>query len=124
MGKLPPSALLRQQLEQQVDGVNRGQQRQQVDTPQLCGAEMSRTTARGGVRPSLAEKPIGNERGELLKQGVGAGGRKQRIHAANPTLKKRLRPHGSGSTLFLTQPVTSPYFMKTFVTPSTIVIFQ
>jgi hypothetical protein len=86
MGKLPPSALLRQQLEQQVDGVNRGQQRQQVDTPQLCGAEMSRTTARGGVRPSLAEKPIGNERGELLKQGVGAGGRKQRIHAANPTL--------------------------------------
>jgi hypothetical protein len=74
MGKLPPSALLRQQLEQQVNGVNRRQQRQQVDTPQLCGAEMSLTTTRGSVGPSLAKKPIGNKRGELLKQGVGAGG--------------------------------------------------
>ncbi len=96
MCKPSPIALLRQHLKQQVDRVNRGQQHQQMEPPQLCGTELPLATARGSVRPLFAQKTIGNKRGKLFEQGVGAGDREQRIHAQKPTLQNRLRPQESG----------------------------
>jgi hypothetical protein len=88
MGKLPPGALLRQHLEQQIEGVSGCQQRQQMDAPQLRRAEMTLPTTRVGVRPLFAEKSVGNERRELIEQRSGAGHRKQRIHGQEGYPKK------------------------------------
>ena len=99
VGKPSPSALLRQHLKQQVDRVSRGQQHQEMEPPQLGRTEMPLATAGGSVRPLFAQKPIGNKRGKLFEQGIGAGDGKQRIHAQKPTLQNRLRPLESGLTV-------------------------
>jgi len=100
MRKLSPSALLRQHLEHEVNRVSRRQEHQEVKTPQLRGAEVSPTTTGLGVRPLLAQKPVGHKGRELLEQCAGTGDRKQRIHAPQPTVKKRLRPQRSVTTVF------------------------
>ena len=98
--KPSPIALLRQHLKQQIDRMNRGQQRQEMEPPQLGRTEMSLATAGGSVRPLFMQKTVGNKRGKLFEQGVGARNREQRFHAQEPTLQNRLRPLESDSIAF------------------------
>jgi hypothetical protein len=75
-GEIPPRALLGQQLGQQVEGMHRRQQCQQVRAPELGGTELPARTAK---RPHVAEvvdEIIGNVWIEQIKQRVGAGDRK------------------------------------------------
>ena len=100
VGKPSPSALLRQHLKQQIDRMNRGQQHQQMESPQLGGAEVPVATPGGSVRPLFMQKTVGNKRGKLFEQGVGARNREQRFHAQEPALQNRLRPLESDSIAF------------------------
>jgi hypothetical protein len=98
--KPSPIALLRQHLKQQVDRVSRGQQHQEMEPPQLGRTEMSLAAAGGSVRPWFAQKTIGNKRGKLFEQGIGAGDREQRFHAQEPARQNRLRPQKSDWIVF------------------------
>jgi hypothetical protein len=61
-GKVAPSALLGQQSDQLVERMGRREHRQQVDPPQLCGAQDSmRASARAPV-PVLVDEFVGNMR--------------------------------------------------------------
>jgi hypothetical protein len=70
--KPPPTPLLGQHLEQQIDGMRRGQQHQQMQPPQLGGAEIPLSASSRPVRPLLAQKIIRDEGREFVEQGVGA----------------------------------------------------
>lgn len=63
-GELPPRALLRQQGHQQVQGMDRGEQPQQMHPIKLCGGIGPPPPARGLGRPAVIDKIVGDERGQ------------------------------------------------------------
>ena len=78
--KLAPSPLFGQQGDQLVEGMGRRQHRQQVDSPQLCGAQAPmRTPARAPV-PVLVDEVVGNIRIHQSKQSRRTRRRQCRIH--------------------------------------------
>jgi hypothetical protein len=72
-GEMAPSALLRQQLRQQVERMHGREQWQQVRAPELGGAELpARATKRPSV-PMFVDEVVGDVWIEPVEQLVGAG---------------------------------------------------
>lgn len=84
--KLSPRALLRQHFDQQVNGVNRREQGQQVNAIQLGGGVFAMPSAGGVVGPAVIDEIVGDERGEEFKQCRRARGREIGIHGHQATL--------------------------------------
>ena len=77
-----PPSLLRQHFDQQVQGVNRREQAQQVNAKELGGGMRAVPAPGGTVRPALFDEIVGDQRIEKFKQSHRAGGRKIGIHAS------------------------------------------
>jgi len=80
--ELAPSTLFGQQSDQLVERMGRRQYRQQVDSPQLCGAQGSMRPSARALVPVLVDEIVRNirihERQELRR----ASQRKGRVHGA------------------------------------------
>jgi hypothetical protein len=79
-GELPPRALLRQELDQQVHRMHWRQQAQQMNPIKLGGAVISPAPARGARGPAFVDEIVGHERVQKFEQGRRAGRRKVGIH--------------------------------------------
>ena len=80
--KLAPSPLFGQQGDQLVERVGRRQYRQQVDTPQLCGAQSSMRPSARALVPVLVDKVVRNiwiDQRQKLRR---ASQRECRVHGA------------------------------------------
>ena len=80
----PPRPLRRQHFDQQVQGMHRREQTQQVNAKELGGSVRVVPTAGAAVRPDLIDEIVGDQRIQEFKQRHGAGGRKVGIHARQP----------------------------------------
>jgi hypothetical protein len=83
-GKLSPGALLRQHLDQEIQGMNRREQTQQMHPIELRGGVLATSSARGRCGPAVIDKIVGNERSQQFEKFGGAGRRKVRVHAPQP----------------------------------------
>jgi len=90
MSKAPPRPLLGQHLDQQIEGVDGGENGQQMHAPELRGTEAAATTCAAGLREVLVDPFVGNMWRKLVEQFHRAGDRKQRIHAPSHYPKKQL----------------------------------
>lgn len=79
-GELPPCALLRQQGHQQVQGMDRGEQTQQMHPIKLRGGIGPPPPASGPGRPVVIDEIVGDERGQEFEQLGRARQRKVGIH--------------------------------------------
>jgi len=84
-GELPPRALLRQHFDQQVHGMHRREQAQQVNTQELGGGVLAMPPSRVAPRPAFVDEIVGHERIQKFEQCRRAGGRKIGIHAGQTT---------------------------------------
>jgi hypothetical protein len=84
-GELSPRALLRQHFDQQVHGMHRGEQAQQVNTIELGGGVFAMSPAGRAVRPAVVDEIVGNERSQEFEQRRRAGGWKIGIHRRQTT---------------------------------------
>ena len=75
VGKAAPVALFGQHLHQEVEGVCRRQEGQQMDPIQLGWAEASGPSAPRRTGPQLVDERIGHRRGKFPEQGGRAGQR-------------------------------------------------
>ena len=66
-GKLSPGTLLRQQFDQQVQGMHWGEQIQQVHPVKLCRAVIPPPTTGGTSWPAFIDEIIGDKRIQELK---------------------------------------------------------
>lgn len=82
-GELPPRALLRQQGHQPVQGMDRGEQTQQMHPIKLRGGIVPPPPARGPGRPAVSDEIVGDERGQEFEQRGRACHGKVGIHAAS-----------------------------------------
>jgi len=82
-GELSPVALLRQQLDQQVHRMHRGQQAQQMNPIKLCRAVISVPPTGASARPAFVEEVVGHKPIQEFEQRHRAGRRKVGIHAAS-----------------------------------------
>jgi hypothetical protein len=85
-GELSPRPLLRQHSDQQVQGMHRREQTQQVNPKELGGGVFPMPPTGAAVRPTFVDEIVGDERIQEFEQGHRAGRRKVRIHAHQPTL--------------------------------------
>lgn len=72
-GKVPPRALLWQQLGQQIERMHWRQQRQQMHAPKLGRTELPARAANGTYVPMCVDEVVGNEGIEQVEQLVGTG---------------------------------------------------
>jgi len=84
-GELSPRPLLRQHFDQQVHGMHRREQAQQVNAKKLGGGVFPMPPAGASVRPAFVDEIVGNERIQVFEQCYRAGCRKVRVHARQPT---------------------------------------
>jgi hypothetical protein len=84
-GEFSPRALLRQHFDQQVHGMHRREQTQQVNAKELGGGVFAMPPAGGAVRPAFVDEIIGHERIQEFEQRHRAGGRKVGIHGSQTT---------------------------------------
>jgi hypothetical protein len=82
-GKLSPGPLLRQHFHEQVQGMDRGEQTQEMHSIELSGGVFSMPPARVTDRPALIDEIVGNERTQQFEQFRRAGRRKVGIHGAS-----------------------------------------
>jgi hypothetical protein len=68
MGEAAPVALLGQHLHQQIEGMDRGQQRQQMESPQLCGTEVWSASRAEWTRQQRVDEIVGNKRRQFAQQ--------------------------------------------------------
>jgi len=80
MGKTTPRFLFGQHLDQQIEGVDRRQERQQMHPPKLGRAKESTSATALRLRELLVNPGVGNVGRESLEQCVGSSGWQQRIH--------------------------------------------
>ncbi len=80
--KLAPSALFGQQGDQLVERVGWRQDRQQVDTPQRCGAQAPMRASAGALVPVLVDEVVRNIRIHERQKLRRACQRECRIHGA------------------------------------------
>jgi hypothetical protein len=85
VGKAAPVALFGQHLHQEIEGVCRRQEGQQMDPIQLGRAEASVPSAPHGTGQQLVHERIGHMRGKFPEQGGRAGRRQKRFHAPRAT---------------------------------------
>jgi hypothetical protein len=70
----PPVSLFGQHLEQEVEGVDRAEQGEQMEAVQLGRAELAPSSPPRREREQLVDKIVGNIRVEFVQKGGGAGG--------------------------------------------------
>lgn len=87
--KLAPSALFGQQSDQLVERMGRRQDRQQVDTPQLGGAQGSMRPSARALVPVLVDEIVRNIRIHERQKLRRASQRKGRVHGAAHYLFER-----------------------------------
>jgi hypothetical protein len=63
-GEFAPRALLRQHFDQQVHGMHRGEQAQQMHSEELGGGVFAMPTASTAVRPAFVDEIVGDERSQ------------------------------------------------------------
>ena len=80
-GELSPGALLRQHLDQEIQGMNRREQTQQMHPIELSGGVLAASPARDRFGPAVIDEIVGNERSQQFEKLSGAGRRKLRVHA-------------------------------------------
>ena len=100
VGKAAPVALFGQHLDQQVEGMRRREQGQQMDPIQLGRAEASVPSAPQGAGQELVHKRIGHMREKFPEQGGRARQRTKRFHAPTATPRKPVRPQKSSPPRF------------------------
>lgn len=83
-GKLSPGALLRQHFDQEIQGMNRREQTQQMHPIKLRRSVLATSPAGGRCGPAVIDKIVGNKRSQQLEKFSGAGRRKVRVHAYQP----------------------------------------
>jgi len=103
VGKAAPVALFGQHLDQQVEGMRRREQGQQMDPIQRGRAEASAPSAPQGAGQQLVHKRIGHMRGKFSEQGGRARQRKKRFHAPTATPRKPVRPQKTSTPIFSAQ---------------------
>jgi len=86
-GELSPGALLRQQLDQQVHRMHRGQQTQQMNPIKLGRTVIPASPTGVTLRPALVDEIVGHERAQQFKQGRCARRRKVGIHVPSLPLE-------------------------------------
>jgi hypothetical protein len=86
-GKLSPPALLGKHPDQQVHGMHRGQQAQQMNPIKLCRTVIAPSSTRVAKRPAFVDEIIRHKRIEQFKQGHGASRRKVGIHVPSLPLE-------------------------------------
>lgn len=84
VGELSPGALLRQHFDQEIQGMNRREQTQQMHPVELRGGVFATSPASGRRRPVVIDKIVGNKRRQQFEKFAGAGRRKLRVHAPQP----------------------------------------
>jgi hypothetical protein len=77
----PPSSLFGQLRHHQVERVGRGQQCQQMRTPQLRRTQSATTPTRKSPWAKIVDESVRNIRGQQIQQAMGAGWRKNITHA-------------------------------------------
>jgi hypothetical protein len=90
-GELAPRALLRQHFDQQVHGMHRGEQAQQMHPEELGGGVFAMPPASGAVRPAFVDEVVGDERSQKFEQRRRAGGRKIGIHGRQTIVQNLTR---------------------------------
>jgi len=118
VGKAAPVALFGQHLDQQVEGMRRREQGQQVDPIQLGRTEASAPSAPQGTGQQLVHERIGHMRGKFPEQCGRAGLRKKRFHAPTATPRKPLRPQKSAPSGFSAQSPQHKHLALNSLTPS------
>lgn len=83
-----PSPLLRQQLDQQVQGMHRREQAQQMHAKELGRGVRVAPAAGAALRPGLIDEIVGHQRIQAFQQRHGAGGRQVGIHARHSAAGK------------------------------------
>jgi hypothetical protein len=90
-GKLSPRTLLRQHFYQQIQGMHRCEQRQQMNPKKLGGSVFAPPPARIAVRPTRINEIVGHKWLQKFKQRCRAGGWKIGIHPQQPNAKNPTR---------------------------------
>jgi len=78
----PPVSLFGQHLDQEVEGMNRGEQSEQMESVQLGRTESSSASTPWGGRKQFVDELVGNIRVEFVQECDGAGGWEQGVHEA------------------------------------------
>jgi len=84
-GEGSPGTLLQQHFDQQVHGMHRGKQAQQMHPEELGGGVFAMPPASGGVRPAFVDEIVRNKRRQEFEQRHRAAGRKIGIHGRQTT---------------------------------------
>ena len=88
VGKAAPVVLFGQHLDQQVEGMRRREQSQQVNAIQLGRAKAAAASASQGPGQQLVHERIGHMRGKFLEQRGRTGLWKKRFHGPTATPRK------------------------------------
>lgn len=102
-GKAAPVALFGQHLDQQVEGMRRREQDQQMSPIQLGRAEASVPSAPQGTGQQLIHERIGHMGGKFPEQRGCACLRKKRFHAPRATPRTPVRPQKTSPPIFSAQ---------------------
>jgi hypothetical protein len=84
-GEFSPRALFRQQFDQQVHGMHRREQTQQVNAKELGRGVFAMPPAGVAARPAFVDEIVGHKRIQEFEQRHRAGGRKVGIHRSQTT---------------------------------------
>jgi hypothetical protein len=85
--ELAPGALLRQHFDQQVHGMHRGEQAQQMHAQELGRRVFAAPSASAAVRPARVDEIVGDKRIQEFEERGRAGGRKIGIHGGTLSLE-------------------------------------
>jgi hypothetical protein len=112
-GETPPGGLFGQLRHDQVQGVGRGEPRQQMHAPELGGAQAMPPATGEVTRTNSGDEVIGHITGKPLDQGDGADGRQWGSHACTLTECTAV-----ATPLVSAQTTSHQLVTKTFGTPS------
>ena len=116
--KLPPSTLLRQHFDKEVQGVDGGEQTQQMHPIEWSGGVFSMSPAGGTRGPRLIDEIVGNERSQQFEQFGRAGRRKIRVHGTQRTFGNLTRQQQWLNVRFSAYFTQSDLVAETFAIPS------
>jgi len=112
-GESSPSGLFGQLRHDQVQGMGGGQHRQQMNAPDLCGAQVMPSAPGESPWTKVGDEIIGNKNGKPFKQGNGADRRQRGKHAQTLT-----ESSAADTPLVSAQSTSHQPVAKTFGTPS------
>ena len=89
--KPPPSTLLRQHFDQEIQGMDRGEQTQQMHPIELSGGVFSMSPAGGTEGPRMINEIVRNERSQQFEQFGRASRRKIGVHGTERMFRNLTR---------------------------------